>query len=55
MSKYSQACSSRLVSAVNSNEPGKEYNITKNAVTALQQKQQPYPVTPEDGQLGQNM
>lgn len=30
MSKYSPACSSRLVSAVNSDEPSKEYEITKN-------------------------
>jgi hypothetical protein len=31
MSKYSLACSSGLVSSVNSNEPRKEYKISKNA------------------------
>jgi hypothetical protein len=30
-------------------------NLTLKQFTALQQQQQPYPVTPEDGQLGRNM
>jgi hypothetical protein len=31
------------------------WNVRLTQSTALQQQQQPYPVTPEDGQLGRNM
>jgi hypothetical protein len=31
------------------------WNLRLTQSTALQQQQQPYPVTPEDGQLGRNM